>query len=153
MYAHDLIDSGADVILGHHSHVIQEIEEYNNGIICYSLGNFISDMVWNPRTREGLSVKITFRNGDNVLENIKKVRIGHDYSPSFYHFSYSDLTSYVDKDVKKSKTRITYLTYLKRLIKDNRNLGHIHLLLNFFRYSPITYLKIWMNSMRSLLNI
>lgn len=39
--AHKVIDSGASLILGHHPHVLQGIEEYNNGIIVYSLGNFI----------------------------------------------------------------------------------------------------------------
>ena len=36
-----LIDSGAMVVLGHHPHVVQGIEEYRGGVICYSLGNFI----------------------------------------------------------------------------------------------------------------
>ncbi|MEZ3165670.1 CapA family protein [Halorubrum miltondacostae] len=39
-FARSLIDHGADVILGHHPHILQGIEEYNNGLICYSLGNF-----------------------------------------------------------------------------------------------------------------
>lgn len=34
------IDHGASVVLGHHSHALQGIEEYRNGIIAYSLGNF-----------------------------------------------------------------------------------------------------------------
>jgi poly-gamma-glutamate synthesis protein (capsule biosynthesis protein) len=41
--AHALIDSGATLILGHHSHTIQGIEEYNGGLIAYSLGNFQFD--------------------------------------------------------------------------------------------------------------
>ena len=41
--AHELIDSGATVILGHHPHVIQGIEQYKNGLIAYSLGNFQFD--------------------------------------------------------------------------------------------------------------
>jgi poly-gamma-glutamate capsule biosynthesis protein CapA/YwtB (metallophosphatase superfamily) len=44
--AHRIIDAGADVILGHHPHVIQPIEEYHGGLIAYSLGNFLFD---NPR--------------------------------------------------------------------------------------------------------
>ena len=36
-----MVDSGADVIFGHHPHVIQGIEEYNKGLVCYSLGNFV----------------------------------------------------------------------------------------------------------------
>jgi poly-gamma-glutamate capsule biosynthesis protein CapA/YwtB (metallophosphatase superfamily) len=34
------IDAGADVVLGHHPHVLQGIEQYKKGIILYSLGNF-----------------------------------------------------------------------------------------------------------------
>lgn len=39
--AHKAIDAGADIVYGHHPHVLQKIEEYNGGIIYYSLGNFI----------------------------------------------------------------------------------------------------------------
>lgn len=38
--ARRLIDAGADIIVGHHPHVVQGIEEYQGGIIAYSLGNF-----------------------------------------------------------------------------------------------------------------
>lgn len=42
-YAHQLIDAGADIIIGSHPHVVQEIETYKDGIIFYSLGNFVFD--------------------------------------------------------------------------------------------------------------
>lgn len=38
--AAELIDAGADVIIGHHPHVIQPYEQYKNGHVFYSLGNF-----------------------------------------------------------------------------------------------------------------
>ena len=34
------IDAGADIVFGTHPHVLQPIEEYNGGVIYYSLGNF-----------------------------------------------------------------------------------------------------------------
>ena len=37
---HAAIDAGADIVYGTHPHVLQPIEEYNGGIIYYSLGNF-----------------------------------------------------------------------------------------------------------------
>ena len=37
---HAAIDAGADIVYGSHPHVLQPIEEYNGGIIYYSLGNF-----------------------------------------------------------------------------------------------------------------
>jgi poly-gamma-glutamate synthesis protein (capsule biosynthesis protein) len=42
-FAHDLIDDGADIILGHHPHQFQGIEIYKGKPILYSLGNFIFD--------------------------------------------------------------------------------------------------------------
>ena len=38
--AHAAIDAGADIVYGTHTHTLQPIEEYNGGIIFYSLGNF-----------------------------------------------------------------------------------------------------------------
>jgi poly-gamma-glutamate capsule biosynthesis protein CapA/YwtB (metallophosphatase superfamily) len=39
--AHALIDAGADLIVGHHPHMVQPIESYNGGLIAYSVGNFV----------------------------------------------------------------------------------------------------------------
>lgn len=36
-----LINAGADVVIGHHPHVIQGIERYQHGVICYSLANLV----------------------------------------------------------------------------------------------------------------
>lgn len=41
--AHQIIDQGIDLIIGHHSHCIQPYESYRNGHILYSLGNFCFD--------------------------------------------------------------------------------------------------------------
>ncbi|MEK7803558.1 MAG: CapA family protein, partial [Deltaproteobacteria bacterium] len=38
--AHLAIDNGADLVVGHHPHVIQGVERYKDGIVFYSLGNF-----------------------------------------------------------------------------------------------------------------
>lgn len=38
--AHACIDAGADLIYGSHSHCLQPMEEYNGGIILYSMGNW-----------------------------------------------------------------------------------------------------------------
>jgi poly-gamma-glutamate capsule biosynthesis protein CapA/YwtB (metallophosphatase superfamily) len=35
------VDAGADLVVGHHPHVLQGIERYNGGVIAYSIGNFI----------------------------------------------------------------------------------------------------------------
>jgi len=41
--AHKFVDAGADIIVGHHPHVIQGVESYEGAVIAYSLGNFLFD--------------------------------------------------------------------------------------------------------------
>lgn len=53
-FAHKTIDYGADLIIGHHPHVLQGIERYKNRYIVYSLGNFIFG--GNSRTYEQTAV-------------------------------------------------------------------------------------------------
>lgn len=38
------IDAGADLVVGHHPHVLQPVEAYRGGLILYSLGNFVFDL-------------------------------------------------------------------------------------------------------------
>lgn len=58
--AHKMIDSGADLIMGGHSHVIGSIEKYKGKIIFYSLGNFIFDQSFSEETEQGLMVRASF---------------------------------------------------------------------------------------------
>ncbi len=57
--AHKLIDAGADIIVGHHPHVIHEMEVYNNRPIFYSLGNFVFDQYFSKNTQQGLGLGLT----------------------------------------------------------------------------------------------
>ena len=56
--AHQIIDAGADLIIGSHSHVVQEIEEYKGKLIFYSLGNFIFDQYFSEETQKALAVGV-----------------------------------------------------------------------------------------------
>lgn len=65
--AHSLIEAGADVIIGHHPHVIQGLEIYQGKPIFYSLGNFIFDQYFSPETQEGLGVGLLVDNGKTEI--------------------------------------------------------------------------------------
>jgi poly-gamma-glutamate synthesis protein (capsule biosynthesis protein) len=60
------IDSGADIVVGHHPHWVQSKEIYKDKPIYYSLGNFVFDQMWSQKTREGLIVSFEFE-GKNLL--------------------------------------------------------------------------------------
>jgi len=60
--ARGAIDAGASVVIGHHPHVAQEIEQYKGGVIAYSLGNFIFDQAFSPDTQKALMLEVTVKN-------------------------------------------------------------------------------------------
>lgn len=59
-YGRAAIEAGADVVNGVHSHTVQGIEYYNNGIIFYGLGNVLFDQTQGDYVREGIMVRHVF---------------------------------------------------------------------------------------------
>jgi poly-gamma-glutamate synthesis protein (capsule biosynthesis protein) len=56
-FARAAIDAGADLVVGHHPHVTQTVEQYRDGLIVYSLGDALFDI---PRqaTRRGHLLRV-----------------------------------------------------------------------------------------------
>jgi len=77
--AHQAVKAGANLIVGHHPHVIQPQEIYQNTPILYSLGNLVFDQMWSPATREGVIAKFTFTDHKITSTEFTPVII-HDYS-------------------------------------------------------------------------
>ncbi|MCA9874093.1 MAG: CapA family protein, partial [Anaerolineales bacterium] len=48
--AHAAIDAGADIVIGHHAHILQGVEFYKDGVIVYGLGNFAFNIDGEPNT-------------------------------------------------------------------------------------------------------
>jgi len=69
-FNHTAIDAGANLVIGHHPHVVQKIEKYENGYIFYGLGNFIFDQMWSEATRQGAAIQINF-----LRDRIKNIKI------------------------------------------------------------------------------
>ena len=59
LVAHTAIDAGADIVCGTHPHVMQRMEEYNGGMIFYSLGNFSFGGNSAPRDRDSVIAQVT----------------------------------------------------------------------------------------------
>jgi poly-gamma-glutamate synthesis protein (capsule biosynthesis protein) len=58
--ARAFIDAGADLVVGAHPHVVQNVEVYNGRAIFYSLGNFMFDQNFSWATTHGLAVRADF---------------------------------------------------------------------------------------------
>ncbi len=102
--AHQLIDSGAELLLANNPHWVQNAEVYKGKLIMYSLGNFIFDK-FEPEAQQGVSLdtRVTVPYDDNVAkwlalgkecgafkdeclqkakqQGLKKVKLGLHYAP------------------------------------------------------------------------
>lgn len=85
--AHNLIDSGVNIILGHHPHVLQAFEEYHGGFIAYSLGNF--QLEFNPnecqepnkRTNQSVILELNINKDGYQSYNLIPVWLDKNFAP------------------------------------------------------------------------
>lgn len=73
--AKEFIQNGADIIFGHHPHVLQPMEvieknDGSTGLVIYSLGNFLSAQKWDYKDIGGMAeilVEMEFLNGSRKI--------------------------------------------------------------------------------------
>jgi poly-gamma-glutamate synthesis protein (capsule biosynthesis protein) len=71
-----LIDAGADLVLGGHPHVVEPFEIYKGKFIAYSLGNFVFDQYFSADTQQGLMLKIAVATNKLTINIIPLQSIG-----------------------------------------------------------------------------
>ena len=79
-FARRLVEAGADIIVGHHPHVVQGVERYRGAVIAYSLGNFVFDM-WQRATRHSILLTVVLRGKGDLDHRVAPVWIGADHRP------------------------------------------------------------------------
>ncbi len=65
--AHAAIDAGADLVIGHHPHVLQGIEAYQGKTIVYSLGNFVFGGNAHPANLDSMIFQAQFQKKDGKV--------------------------------------------------------------------------------------
>lgn len=106
--ARKLVNAGVDVILGHHPHVLQGIETINNGIVSYSLGNFMfNEFMWSFINKEGQrqnsKVTLTKENRKGVILNINISENGIESYKYFPTFINHDGIVEIDENLNRRK--------------------------------------------------
>jgi poly-gamma-glutamate capsule biosynthesis protein CapA/YwtB (metallophosphatase superfamily) len=74
--AHAAIDSGADLVVGAHPHVIEPYESYKGKLIVYSLGNFVFDNMYEEVVRRGSILTLTIQKNHLLNWKLVPTRIG-----------------------------------------------------------------------------
>lgn len=144
--AHRLIDAGVDVIFGHHPHVLQPVERYRNGLIFYSLGNFVFDL-WPQSTKLTAIAKVKLKKGEAPEYECVPVEIKDDFtlaiaSPAAAQ-QIADLLSWKryqalpEKPRDEQEYRKCYSDGRKRF----RYSSYRYFLKNSFRYPPWFFIQ------------
>jgi poly-gamma-glutamate synthesis protein (capsule biosynthesis protein) len=127
--ARTLIDAGATAVLGHHPHVPRPIEQYHGGIIAYSLGNFISDMVWQDRLRKGILLKIDA--GADATAVAEPYYIADDFMP-FPAEDSADWAVVVERT--RTLPQAAYKEQVARTVGEQRGASYLFALRNLHRF-------------------
>lgn len=76
VWAQEFLDAGASLVIGNHPHIVQPVEEFHNGLVFYSLGNFVFDQEHDFR-REGMVIQAVF--SGSQIESWKILPVYIDY--------------------------------------------------------------------------
>ncbi len=79
----NIIEAGADLVIGHHPHVVQPVEKHREGWIAYSLGNFVFDQSFLEETMKGLLLEVIVKNKKIKEVNSKEILISESFQPYF----------------------------------------------------------------------
>jgi poly-gamma-glutamate synthesis protein (capsule biosynthesis protein) len=142
--AHKIIDMGVCLITGHHSHTMQGIERYKNGLIAYSLGSFVKDL-WPRKLRESVILKCELSTKGVEDFNIEHVFINNEYQPEMYQGErakkFRERVEALSQAVKRYRyddfesMQKKYEQHVRRLLIKDRFETVIHYIQNIFRYN------------------
>jgi poly-gamma-glutamate capsule biosynthesis protein CapA/YwtB (metallophosphatase superfamily) len=59
--AQQLVDAGADLVVGNHTHVVQALQEINGVPVFFGLGNFVFDQTWADDHQQGVILLVKFK--------------------------------------------------------------------------------------------
>ncbi len=132
-----LIDAGVDVVVGHHSHLLWPIERYKDGLIFYSLGNFIFDL-WTRETKLSVIADIRLKEGEAPDYSLVPVVIGEDFTLACADATRSReiLARLAENSLPEALTAEEYKRNHQAAVKSAKPRKYRYFLRNFYRYSP-----------------
>ena len=137
-FAHWLIDSGFDLVVGMHPHVMQGCEVYNGKCIFYSIGNFVFDMAWSA-THYGVIISVDLALETPVIK-YEYIRVGKDYSPYLVNeddvpgqFRFETLNMFLSKEENSEE----YHSVIQRFYHQYRKANHKDILRKILKHPAV----------------
>lgn len=138
-----LVEAGACLVIGHHPHVLRPVERYRDSVIAYSLGNFVSDMVWLPEARIGAALTIDLLpSGACGAERTTLLETAEDYRLSVVQGAVPAFRG-------EGTPAEDYEQAVAESVNRQRMLAYRHAIRNIFRYPKLVLLELVLRTIRN----
>jgi poly-gamma-glutamate synthesis protein (capsule biosynthesis protein) len=144
--ARRIVDAGASLIVGHHPHVARPIERYGSGVICYSLGNFVSDMIWDEALRTGVMLHCRLSK-----EGPRDVKVTTVHTDDSYRPVPVAAGMKVGDEPVTGMSEQEYRSAVALSVAQQRRRVYSYALRNVARYSPIVLAELAITTIRNKL--
>ncbi|MCC7575200.1 CapA family protein [Candidatus Woesearchaeota archaeon] len=151
------LESGVDIIVAHHAHVVQGIEKKGGGMVFFSLGNFIFDIPGHlsfEGTEESVLIRIGFEKEKFTFEKIF-TSINRETgvinilgnNTKFLEFEEPQYQGLWANECRRVIKRQYYNSMSNKIVNSNRYLGFLNQVPRKFQ-NPLRYLKFIYFSLR-----
>jgi gamma-polyglutamate biosynthesis protein CapA len=142
-----IIAAGASVIVGHHPHVVRPVERAGNGIICYSLGNLVTDMIWQRRLRLGAVLECSLTRSGVSDFRVSATRVDGDF-----HTALDPSCPQVEQSPVHGLAAPEYRTRVRRSVRRQRLAAYAYAARNAWRYPPAVLAELIARTLRNKVN-
>lgn len=150
--AHEMVDAGATLIIGHHPHILQGMEYYGNGAIFYSLGNFIFDKPQKLQ-RQSIILQAFFSKEKLEAVTVIPIFISNLFQPEI---AKGAQRKDIEELFEKLNDKITAKKFIKRnyerdVISGTRRMRfefYVFFLFHFYKYHPKILFILVLNALK-----
>jgi gamma-polyglutamate biosynthesis protein CapA len=150
--AHEIIDAGGAIIVGHHPHILQGIEYYKKGVIAYSLGNFVFDKPQALQRKSVILQAVLTKEGLRSICLIP-IYINSRYQPEI---AADKNKKDIEKIINQTSRKIASCNGKQNKYHRDLSMGtlymriqfFIYFLFNFYKYPRGTFLSLFLGALK-----
>ena len=145
-FAHFLVASGFDLVVGMHPHILQGYEIYQGKHIFYSIGNCVFNMAWEP-AKYAMMVNVDF-NKENIV-SYEYLHIDEDFSPRYVQSVPSDYTmEHLNALLNKTIDQETYYYRLFKRKKKYKKANRKNIIKKLYKLKPTVVYELLVNFLK-----
>ena len=142
--AQRLVEAGASLIVGHHPHVVRPVHRCHDAIVAYSLGNFVTDMIWQRTLRTGALLRCTFTADGLPDAHVSRVETNRSFIPRVV-----GMPEAVGPGPARAIRDDLYAKQVRKALTQQRVAAYRYALSNVWRYPPHILMQLLSNTAKN----